>query len=107
MSMKDLFGTWTPADIEPRPPRRREPKALPKPPLYDKGTFASTTAAIRAMVRGERVTYHTGDLATDRYMNPIIAGRAAAYLAAADNGTVILYQHRLGPSTYDYRAVRE
>lgn len=107
MSMQDLFGAWTDADIGPRPPRRqRRPMTLPKPPPYDRDTEASTKAAIRAMVRGERVTYHTGDLATDRSRDPFVGGKAAAYLAASDDGKVILSQRRLGPSNYEYTAVR-
>jgi hypothetical protein len=68
--------------------------------------FRAAAAMVAAMRRGEAVTYHVGDLAGDRLGDAAVAGRAAAYLEAADAGRVLLSQRRIGPGRYEYRAVR-
>ena len=67
------------------------------------------SAAARAAEReieqlpvGEPFVYHEGNLALDVEHDPEVAGRAAAFRAAAEAGKGTLAQRRLGSECYQY-----
>jgi hypothetical protein len=92
----DLFG-------QPAPNQRRVVQRRVKP---CRGARQTAADAIQAMQPGECCVYYCGDLANDRLRSAEVAGIADAYLEAADDDRVLLSQRRIGPSLYEYRAVR-
>jgi hypothetical protein len=59
--------------------------------------------------RGDRVTYHTGSLMTDRKVGSLclqVSAVAAAAWEAYETGRCMLVQQRVGPLAFNYIAVK-
>ena len=56
---------------------------------------------------GDKVIYHTGDLAMDRLGDPVLDGIAVAAMRLSDAGRVALTQRRVSPGVYEYVATAQ
>lgn len=64
--------------------------------------YRTAEQQIRLLPAGEAIVYHEGNLAIDIGNDPEIAGRAAAFRAAAEAARGTLAQRRLGFECYQY-----